>query len=1477
MANTAASHRSTTGHSGATANSIIGTAGDDVINGTSGSDDIQGLAGNDILIGGAGADTLNGGAGYDTASYANAAKGLVASLAAPSTNTGDAKGDTYVSIENLTGSNFNDLLSGNDGNNILDGGAGNDILSGDNGDDILIGGAGADELRGGTGHTTASYITATAGVTASLGNHSINTGDAKGDTYSHVQNLTGSNFDDVLIGDIDDSVLIGNAGNDRLDGNAGNDTLIGGAGADTLIGGAGNDTASYETATTGVTASLANVAVNTGDAAGDTYSSVENLKGSAFNDILIGDAGNNILQGGAGNDRLDGGAGDDRLTGGAGNDTFVIRAGSGHDTITDFASGHDVVELHGGSFASGADVLAAAKQSGADVIITIDGNDSITLQHVNLADLHATDFNIVPDVITGTDGDDILIGDAGNNVFDGKGGNDILIGNAGADTLAGGDGVDTASYVTAAAAVVANLADASVNTGDAAGDTYSSIENLTGSAFDDTLIGDAGHNVLDGGAGNDVLAGGAGADTLLGGDGINTASYETAASGVTANLADTSVNTGDAAGDTYSNISNLTGSAFDDVLTGDAGHNVLDGGAGNDVLIGGAGADTLLGGDGINTASYETATSGVTASLTDTSVNTGDAAGDTYSNISNLTGSAFDDVLTGDAGHNVLDGGAGNDVLIGGAGADTLIGGDGVNTASYETAISGVIANLADTSVNTGDAAGDTYSNISNLTGSAFDDVLTGDAGHNVLIGGAGNDTLDGGSGGDTLIGGTGNDTYVVHDAGDVIVENANEGTDTVIVDVDTYTLSANVENASAGLAIDTTIIGNELDNRIAGGVGNDTLSGGDGNDTLIGSGGINSLSGGNGDDMLVAGNLGDTLDGGAGNDLLIAGGGSDTLIGGDGIDTVSYVASTVGITASLDDPSVNTGIAAHDTYSSIENLTGSNFDDILTGGSNANTLDGGSGNDTLDGGAGDDVLTGGNGNDTFVIRAESGHDTIMDFVSGQDVIELHDGPFASGADALAAAIQSGDDVVITVDDQTSITLHDINLADLHAADFNLINDTVTGTDRDDILIGDEHSNILNGQGGNDILIGNGGGDTLNGGDGIDTASYATATVGVVASLTDPSVNTGDAAHDHYNSIENLTGSALNDTLVGDANNNVLEGGAGADALIGGGGIDTASYATATSGVVANLADPSHNTGDALGDSYSGIQNLTGSAFNDTLTGDAGNNVLIGGAGADALDGGAGNDTASYETAHSGVLASLATPSTNTGDAAGDTYANIENLKGTNFGDTLVGDNGDNILDGGDGVDTLSGGNGNDILIGGAGADQLQGGTGHTTASYVTATAGVTASLGNHLINTGDAAGDTYSHVQNLTGSNFNDTLIGDVDDTVLIGNAGDDVLDGGLSRSGFTGNDTLTGGAGNDTFVFRSGFGQANHDTITDFAPGQDVIELHDGMFANAAAALAAATQTGADVTITVDATDSLVLHNVALANLHATDFHVV
>ncbi|KAK0349824.1 hypothetical protein LTR94_031501, partial [Friedmanniomyces endolithicus] len=162
----------------------------------------------------------------------------------------------------------------------------------------------------------------------------------------------------------------------------------------------------------------------------------------------------------------------------------------------------------------------------------------------------------------------------------------MLIAGRGADVIAGGTGIDTASFAGSAAGVTVNLATGLADGGDATGDVLIGVENLAGSSFDDVLSGTEAGSTIDGGAG------------------IDTVSYAGSQDAVAVNLT-TNVNTGgDAGGDLLSNVENVTGSAFNDVLTGDAAANTLLGGDGDDVLAGMAGADVIDGGAGNNTADY---------------------------------------------------------------------------------------------------------------------------------------------------------------------------------------------------------------------------------------------------------------------------------------------------------------------------------------------------------------------------------------------------------------------------------------------------------------------------------------------------------------------------------------------------------------------------------------------------------------------------------------------------------------------------------------------------------------------------------------------------------------------------------------------------------------------------------------------------------------------------------------------------------
>jgi len=201
-----------------------------------------------------------------------------------------------------------------------------------------------------------------------------------------------------------------------------------------------------------------------------------------------------------------------------------------------------------------------------------------------------------------------------------------------------------------------------------------------------------------------------------------------------------------------------------------------------------------------------------------------------------------------------------------------------------------------------------------------------------------------------------------------------------------------------------------------------------------------------------------------------------------------------------------------------------------------------------------------------------------------------------------------------------------------------------------------------------------------------------------------------------------------------------------------------------------------------------GDDTVIGSNGNDILLGLIGDDILLGNLGDDTLNGGADSDWASYSSASGGVTVNLALAGAqNTVNAGSDTLLNMENLIGSDYGDTLIGNTFANTLKGGTGNDKLNGGSG-------GGADLLDGGEGSDWAYYDTAPSKVVVNLGiPGLQSTLGGGADQLLNIENLMGSHFNDTLIGNAADNKLNGGDGDDQLDGGL------GDDILDGGAGSD------------------------------------------------------------------------------
>lgn len=204
---------------------LNGNEGDDILNGGSGNDILLGGDGDDLLIGGSGADSLTGGDGVDVASYANASTGIYIHLGDDSQNLGDALGDSFTSIENFVGTNFDDVIIADQTLNVIWGGAGDDTINSLGGGDTIYGEDGNDTLYGDVGNDT---------LIGGSGNDIIF-------GYEDNDTLILGEGDDFAIGGAGDDIVQGGAGDDEIHGHEGNDILVGGAGSDLIFGDDGDD------------------------------------------------------------------------------------------------------------------------------------------------------------------------------------------------------------------------------------------------------------------------------------------------------------------------------------------------------------------------------------------------------------------------------------------------------------------------------------------------------------------------------------------------------------------------------------------------------------------------------------------------------------------------------------------------------------------------------------------------------------------------------------------------------------------------------------------------------------------------------------------------------------------------------------------------------------------------------------------------------------------------------------------------------------------------------------------------------------------------------------------------------------------------------------------------------------------------------------------------------------------------------------
>jgi Ca2+-binding RTX toxin-like protein len=526
--------------------------------------------------------------------------------------------------------------------------------------------------------------------------------------------------------------------------------------------------------------------------------------GSAGNDVLSAPSGGAQLLGLAGDDILIDGTGPDTLFGGAGRDLFVLRPDGQADTIGDFNLAEDRIDLSGFDFLYSIDDLALGRLAGGatlrwgdEVLNILTGNGA----PLGAADLGArlllnADHVIIPDPVA-------IVGGAGNDTF---------VWSVRADTVDGGAGFDTMNYAGASSYAIVDLRNSANNAAAAVGDVLMNIEGLTGTAGDDFFTGDdlgnaltglAGNDLLSGAGGNDWLTPGPGSDTIHGGSGADMVSFVDLARGV---IADFNLGTARSGTDTntLTDIENVTGTIFGDFIRGDAGDNRIRGLGDYDWLVGSGGNDFFDGGTGRDMISYVYADASVTVNLGTGRGMGGQAAGDTYVNVERITGSIYNDLIYGSEGADDFRGLGGYDWFVGsGGGKDRYDGGSGKDTVAYSPAASGVVASLLLGRGSGGDAARDLYTDIENLTGTSFDDILTGDNGRNVLrglygpdrlfgnggvdrlTGGGSDDYLDGGSGWDYAIFSGNRDAYTVATSGaQTIVDRiaaGGEGTDTLV------------------------------------------------------------------------------------------------------------------------------------------------------------------------------------------------------------------------------------------------------------------------------------------------------------------------------------------------------------------------------------------------------------------------------------------------------------------------------------------------------------------------------------------------------------------------------------------------------------------------------------------------------------------------------------------------------------------------
>ncbi|MFA9372919.1 MAG: hypothetical protein ACERKK_02065, partial [Poseidonibacter sp.] len=1528
-----------------------------------------------------------------------------------------AETDKLKNIENIKGTIKNDFISGDDDSNLLDGFQGDDILIGAGGSDTLLGGDGDDIFKAGldtngddvledaddgvdyiiggevdenNSGDTVDYSALSSSINVDLsnidaGNNNyviVNVDASSNDYIKEIENIIGSSANDIIKGDANANILKGDEGND---------TLAGGAGADTLDGGTGVNRVDYSNAAGKIVVDMENateVSID-GDGSSDELISIQEIVGSYASDTIYGsNSENELFIGGAASDTFMGRGGDDTIYGGSEDrltdnlldlvtyeylsdgtqsvtvdlenetarvydnssnlletdtlyDVENIKGGEGNDT---FITKYDETNVINGAGGTSDTIDYTSLDTSHSINVNLEDNGASTT--VDVSDTTNDDTILNIENIIGSNRDDTISGNNLANILKGNGGNDTLEGEGGNDTLDGGSGTDTATYANSSDGVTVDLGTTtSQNISASQGsDTLIDIENVIGSSLDDTFYSDhTSANNLNGsthGANGDTVD-----YTNLQNqkDGLNFTG-EVSVDYIIADLSGatdtvTIKSSGTDVVDTLENIENITGSAGNDTITGDGNKNTLKGQEGDDIIAGGAGDDYIDGGTDTNgdTVNYSDASSGINVNLgiDGVSQNVGGGAGnDTLTDIENVIGSAYADVFKGNNNEaNTFNGGITdlsnlnsehindeNDTVDYSSltGANDKIVVDLSNTASANVDVT--LSSVAQES--------DTLVNIENVIGTSGNDTFTGNRDSNSLNAGDGDDTfyvkeaaISGES--DIIVGG--NNTSI----GDT-VDFSQVSDNTLYVDVNLSSQSLELKNTSnttvrndnvsgieniVGTDNEDFITGDNSNNTLKGEAGTDTIRGNDGDDYILGGANTDDnttatqyeyLDGGAGADIIyggagndsILGGIGDgkdTLYGEAGNDIIYAGAGVDTVYAGLDNDFISGEAGTDLLYGGLGNDEIKGGSESDIIYGDDDQVSAGGGDDTLYGDSGDDIIYAGSGNDTLFGGANDDILHGDTGVDTvdysnatngievnFVTNRGTGEGTDELYNIENAVGSKYDDTFISKLDVSNKFDGNDDESGETNGDSISyegITVNDatedkvvIDLssgadgdgyysADIYQGGTTTISDylkdmeNITGSAGNDTITGDDDANTLKGLAGDDIISGQGGNDYIDGGEGSDTIDYSDENLSVTVDFKNNQASTNAPEVDTIVSIENAIGGTSSDMFImnEDQKTNTINGGIGAGDLN-----DTISYENYTSSINVDLGDTNPQLVSTLDtDTILNIEHLIGSQSDDNITGSNVNNSIEGGKGndtfitgtgdgADYFDGGIGtNDTIDYSAIDS--AAANAQGITVTLDGANektvivhndvnndnDKVLNVENVIGTQDNDyikgdvqnnTLFGQNGNDTLFGEDGSDDLRGEVGNDILDGGSGEDTLKGGDGDDT---------LTGGVGNDTIYGGNEASDTGNDTVDY--SNAIESLIIDLDVSLAGGIAGTETYgksDGNNSEQG-QGDDTLYGienVIGSDDEVRSDSIYGSNGVNTIIAQRGDDYIEARNG-----------------------------------------------